>query len=86
MEGARGRGCMLTSELSRAGGGYPTQSFFERTHCVHAGRFSSHLIRLFLLNCQWADTGNLGARAASYLQLLHPVLTFGLLVRTRLDC
>lgn len=37
----------------------------ERTHCVQAGRFSSHLI----LRC---------------LQLLQPVLTFGLLVLARL--
>jgi hypothetical protein len=40
------------------------QFLLLRTHCVQAGRASSHLIRLCL-------------------QLVHPVLTFGLLVLTR---
>ncbi len=89
----RGFGAILISSKGRAlrgGGGYPVHIFFERTHWVQAGRLSSHLI----LRCLAADrvrhkTNTLvgeGARAGSqstYLQLLQPVLTFGLLVLAR---
>jgi hypothetical protein len=46
---ATGLGAILTSSniLARGGGGYPRHSFLDRTHCVHAGRFSSH----FILRC-----------------------------------
>ena len=58
---------------------------------AHAGRFSSHLIlrclraryvsaaRVHRIVCTWYGI----KIAATYLQLLHPVLTLGLLVRAR---
>jgi hypothetical protein len=58
---------------------------------AHAGRPSSHLILLCLCAGDVSaanvhlDAGVLGVqRELPYLQLVHPVLTFGLLVRARL--
>lgn len=73
-------------------------SFLERTQLEHAGRFSSHLIlrnlavKGSLASCSCFQATNLHAlmhqfsapaRHCTYLQLLQPVLTFGLLVLAR---
>jgi hypothetical protein len=62
----------------------------ERIQFAHAGRFSSHLI-LLCLRARDVSATNVHPdaelpgvqRELPYLQLLHPVLTFGLLVRAR---
>lgn len=65
--------------------------FLERMQLLHDGRFSSHFILLCLqrhvrtgtnLDAGVTQTGA-GQAGGAYLQLLHPVLTFGLLVLGR---
>lgn len=59
--------------------------FLERIQLLHDGRFSSHFILLCLARTLGTnlDSGLAGEGGGAYLQLLHPVLTLGLLVLGR---